>query len=312
MKTTCLSIALIGAAFAASAQAQMPTMTMTRAVRPAEPTAIPLYQGTAPGSEGATQAEVWTEAMGAEKWVRNITRPTLTPFLPKKGTGNGAAVLVVPGGGFQFVSISNEGWPIAQWLADHGVAAFVLKYRTEKTPDSEAEFQKAMMARFQAPRTDAPPAPEMTVAVEIARADAQTALRMIRSNAAKWGIDTKRVGMLGFSAGAMTTMATTLANAPDARPDFIAPIYGFMTPVTPPPSPQPMFAALASDDPLFGKQGFGLIESWKNAGGSVELHFFEGGSHGFGSHKKGTTSDLWFDEYMAWMKARGFLKPAAK
>ena len=312
MKTTCLSVALISAAFAASAQAQMPTMTMTRAVRPAEPTAIPLYQGAAPGSEGATQAEVWTEAMGAEKWVRNITRPTLTPFLPKKGTGNGAAVLVVPGGGFQFVSITNEGWPIAQWLVDHGVAAFVLKYRVEKTPDSEAEFSKLMVERFKAPSGDKGPSPEMFATIGLARADAQAALRMIRGNAAKWGVDTKRVGMVGFSAGAMTTLATTLADDPTARPDFIAPIYGVMTAVTPPPNPQPMFAALASDDPLFNKQGFGLIESWQKAGGSVELHYYQGGSHGFGSHKKGTTSDLWFDEYMAWMKAKGFLKPAAK
>jgi acetyl esterase/lipase len=307
MKSTRLAIALIGLSLSVSTPAQM-SMSMKRTPRPPEPTAIPLYQGVAAGSETATQKEVWTEAMGSEKWVRNITRPTLTPFLPKKGTANGAAVLVIPGGGFQFVSISNEGWPIAQWLADRGVAAFVLKYRVEKTPDSEAEFGQAMMERFKAPRTDAPPAPSMLAAIEIARADAQTALRMIRRNAVKWGVDPKRVGMLGFSAGAMTTMATTLANAPDARPDFIAPIYGFMTPVTPPPSPQPMFAALASDDPLFGTQGFGLVESWQKAGGSVEAHFYEGGSHGFGSHKKGTTSDLWFDEYMAWMKARGFLK----
>jgi acetyl esterase/lipase len=295
-----------------AAQAQIPSMTMARMARPAEPTAIPLYKGAAPGSEGANYPEVWTKAMGREAWVRNITQPTLTPYLPKKGKGNGAAVLVIPGGGFQFVSISNEGWPVAQWLADHGVAAFVLKYRVEHTADSEAEFQKAMMARFTAPRTAAPPTPEMTAAIEIARADAQTALRMIRGNATKWGVDPKRVGMLGFSAGAMTTMATTLANAPDARPDFIAPIYGFMLPVTPPPSPQPMFAALASDDPLFGDQGFGLIESWKKAGGSVELHFYQGGSHGFGAQKKGTTSDLWFDEYMAWMKAKGFLGTVVK
>ncbi len=306
MKLGSIAAALIGLSLAASATAQI-SMSMKRAPTPAEPTAIPLYKGVAPGSETATQKEVWTEAMGTEKWVRNITRPTLTPFLPKKGTANGAAVLVIPGGGFQFVSISNEGWPIAQWLADRGVAAFVLKYRVEKTPETEAEFAQAMMERFKAPRTDASPTPSMQAAVELARADAQTALRMIRGNAANWGVDVKRVGMLGFSAGAMTTMATTLADAPDARPDFIAPIYGYMTPISPPSHPQPMFTALASDDPLFGKQGFGLVESWQKAGGSVEAHFYEGGSHGFGSHKKGTTSDLWFDEYMAWMKARGFL-----
>jgi acetyl esterase/lipase len=310
MKSLNLAIALLGALLAPQATAQ-PAMTMTNIATPAEPTAIPLYSGIAPGSETATQKEVWSLAFGKEKWVRNITRPTLTPFLPKKGKGNGAAVLVIPGGGFQFVSISNEGWPIAQWLADHGVAAFVLKYRVEQTPENETEFGAAMMARFQAPRADTAPT-EMTAAIALARADAQTALRMIRANAAKWGVDPKRVGMLGFSAGAMTTMATALADDPTARPDFIAPIYGMMLPVTPPPSPQPMFAALASDDPLFNKQGFGLIDSWQKAGGSVEFHYYEGGNHGFGAQKKGTTSDLWFDQYMAWMKAKGLLVAAAK
>ncbi len=308
LKRITLALALL----TAPAIAQMPTLTITNIARPAEPGAIPLYQGAAPGSESATYPEVWSMAFGREQWIRNITRPTLTPFLPKRGTGNGAAVLVIPGGGFQFVSISNEGWPVAKWLADHGIAAFVLKYRVERTPESGEEFGKAMMARFQAPRSDAPLSPEMLATIELARADAQTALRMIRSNASKWGVDPKRVGMLGFSAGAMTTMATTLANAADARPDFIAPIYGFMTSVTPPPQPQPMFAALASDDPLFGRQGFGLIESWQKAGGSVELHFYEGGQHGFGAQTKGTTSDLWFTEFMAWMNAKGFLKAAAR
>jgi acetyl esterase/lipase len=303
------ALAAIGLATAGSAFAQMPTLMTARMAQPAEPGAIPLYQGVAPGSEGATYPEVWTKAFGKEQWVRNITRPTLTPFLPKKGKGNGAAVLVIPGGGFQFVSISNEGWPVAQWLADRGIAAFVLKYRVEQTPESDAEFGKVMTARFTAP----PPSSTTTdrqfeQPVALARADAQTALRMIRAGAGKWGIDTKRVGMLGFSAGAMTTLATTLADDPTARPDFIAPIYGMMLPVTPPANPQPLFAALASDDPLFNKQGFGLVESWQKAGGSVELHYFEGGSHGFGAQKKGTTSDLWFDEYMAWMKAKGLLK----
>jgi acetyl esterase/lipase len=310
MKMITMALALIGAATPTVALAQIPTLVTSRMVPPAEPTAIPLYKGIAPGSENATYPEVWTKAFGKEQWVRNITRPTLTPFLPKKGKGNGAAVLVIPGGGFQFVSISNEGWPVAQWLADRGIAAFVLKYRVEKTPESEAEFGKEMTARFQAPRDDKGPSLEMFKTIDLARADAQTALRMIRGNAAKWGIDTKRVGMVGFSAGAMTTMATTLANAPDARPDFIAPIYGMMLPVTPPPSPQPMFAALASDDPLFNKQGFGLIESWQKAGGSVEFHYYEGGNHGFGAQKKGTTSDLWFDQFVAWLKAKKFLTAA--
>ena len=273
-----------------------------------EPRAIPLYAGTAPGSEGWTQQEVWT-GMGKEIWIRNVTRPTLTPFLPRRGKGNGAAVLVIPGGGFRFVSINNEGWPIAQWLADRGVAAFVLKYRTMATPDSEAEFMGGMAKLFATPRTEGTVEPEMIAAGEIARADAQVALRMIRARAGEWKVDPARVGMLGFSAGAMTTMLVTLADAPDARPDFIAPIYGQMLPVTPPANPQPLFAALASDDLLFNRQGFGLVESWQRAGGPVELHYYSGGGHGFGSQQKGTTSDGWFGQFMAWMGARGLLKP---
>jgi acetyl esterase/lipase len=275
-----------------------------------EPNAIPLYAGAAPGFENAAQKETWTN-MNGEIWIRNIVRPTLTPYLPKKGKGNGAAVLVIPGGGFKFVSMSNEGTPIAQWLAARGIAAFVLKYRTEATPASEEEFGKEMMAMFsRPPSTGSTTDRQFEPAVAIARADAQVALRMIRANAGKWGVDAKRVGMVGFSAGAMTTLATTLADDPTARPDFIAPIYGMMLPVSPPANPQPMFAALASDDPLFNKQGFGLIESWQKAGGSVEFHYYQGGAHGFGSHKKGTTSDGWFDQFVAWMKVKGFLTPA--
>lgn len=282
------------------------TLVMERIARPAEPLAIPLYQGAAPGSEKASYPEVWTLAFGKEQWVRNVTHPTLTPFLPAKGKETGTAVLVIPGGGFQFVSISNEGWPVAQWLADRGIAAFVLKYRVERTDDNEAAFAKAIMARFQAPRTDAPMPDGMAATIVLARTDAQTALRMIRGNAKKWNIDPAKIGMVGFSAGAMTTLATTLANDPSAMPAFVAPIYGPMEAVTLAAAPPPMFAALAADDPLFGKQGFGLVESWTKAGGSAEMHFYSAGGHGFGAQKKGTTSDLWFDQLITWMKAKGF------
>lgn len=303
------TLALLSVFIPSACLAQTPaagTLAMERIARPAEPLAIPLYQSAAPGSEKATYPEVWTLAFGKEQWVRNVTRPTLTPFLPAKGKETGTAVLVIPGGGFQFISISNEGWPVAQWFADRGIAAFVLKYRVEQTDESEAAFAKAMMARFQAPRADAPMPDGMAATIELARADAQTALRMIRGNAGKWNIDPAKIGMVGFSAGAMTTLATTLANDPKAMPAFVAPIYGPMEAVTLPAAPPPMFAALAADDALFGKQGFGLIESWTKAGGSAEMHFYAAGGHGFGAQKKGTTSDLWFDQLIAWMKAKGF------
>ena len=280
------------------------TQSMKRLAKPAEPGSIQLYGG----STSDTQTEIWqevvTEAADLETWVRNVTDPTLTPFLPARTKANGAAVLVIPGGGWQFVSISNEGWPIAQSLANLGVAAFVLKYRVQDTPDNEAAFEAALAERFDELINHSSPTPEMLTGMELVRADARMALQRIRKNAAQWGIDPTRVGILGFSAGAMST----LADAADAMPNFIAAIYGSMSSVTPPPNPPPMFAALSSDDPLFGKQGFGLIESWQKAGGSVECHIYSGGGHGFGLQRKGTTSDLWFDQYIAWMKAEGFLE----
>lgn len=306
-----LTIAALGAfaALAAPAMAQ-PTpdqLVISRIERPA--VGDPIQLDTV--AKSCKETEIWYE-MWDQTMVRNTACPTVTAYLPQPWKATGAAVLVVPGGGFQFVSMSNEGWPVAQWLADNGVAAFVLKYRTETTPADDEAFKQALVARFQAPRAGEGPSPEMQVVIGKARADAQSALRLIRANSAKWGVDPQRVGMLGFSAGAMTTMATTLADEDGARPDFIAPIYGFMTPVTPPVRPQPMFAAIASDDPLFRGQGFGLIESWQKAGGSTEVHFYQGGGHGFGSRKMGTTSDLWFDQFMAWMAAQGLLKPPAE
>jgi acetyl esterase/lipase len=286
------------------ALAQMPQLTITRIAAPAEPDAIRLYPGKAPGSERATQKEVWSHFID-QRIVRNVTRPTLTPVLPDPAKANGTAVLVVPGGGFKFVSMDNEGWPVARWLADRGVAAFILKYRLEKTPDSEAEFTKEMQAMFSGKvNTDTLPG------VPFAVADAQAALKMIRSNAGKWKIDPKRVGMLGFSAGAMTTLGVTLANDPAARADFIAPIYGPMGVVTVPENAPPMFVALAADDPLFGGKGYGLVDSWSSAKRPVELHVYDHGGHGFGSMPKGTTSDHWFEEYAWWLQARGLLTPS--
>jgi acetyl esterase/lipase len=289
----------------------MPVMAPKRLPAIPQPNAIPLYQGAAPGWENASQTEVWTGAMG-ETWIRNVTRPTLTPFLPKRGKATGAAVLVVPGGGFQFVSISNEGWPIAQWLANRGIAAFVLKYRTLPTPDSEAEFFGGFARMVGNPRLASERPPEMVAAAQVASADAQVALRMIRGNAQRWGVDPARVGMLGFSAGAMATMATAHVEAPEARPDFIAPIYGFMASAPAPARPQPMFAAIAADDPLISSDNIGLLSNWRKAGGSVEFHLYSGGGHGFGSHTKGTTSDLWFEQFVAWMRAQKLLERQKK
>jgi acetyl esterase/lipase len=271
---------------------------------PDQPGALPLYPGTAPGSEGTTQVEQWEQAKG-DRIARNVTRPTLTPFLPARGKATGAGVIVAPGGGYVLLSMDKEGYQVARWLADHGVAAFLLKYRVNPTPAGEAEFAEFGRRTFQ-PKAG-PVKPADLPHGELAVADGQEALRMVRRRAEEWGVDPKRVGMVGFSAGAMTVLAVALKDAPDARPDFIAPIYGPMFPVEPPANAPPMFIARAADDPLLGLGGFGLVDSWMKSGAPVELHVYEHGGHGFGASHQGTTSDLWIQQFYAWMKARGEL-----
>ena len=105
---------------------------------------------------------------------------------------------------------------------------------------------------------------------------------MIVKRAAEWGVDTARLGMIGFSAGAGLTMHSTL-NSKVMQLDFIGPIYGGMGPVEVPKNAPPMFNVIASDDFLFRGQ-FGVIESWFKAGRPVEFHLYQNGGHGFGLH----------------------------
>ena len=112
--------------------------------------------------------------------------------------------------------------------------------------------------------------------------------------------------MIGFSAGAMLTMVTTLAGE-DAKPAFIANIYGPIAAIDVPADAPPLFVALAADDGLFAGSGFGLIERWHAAQRPVEFHFYERGGHGFGMYPKDTTSTGWFDAYVRWMTMHGLL-----
>jgi acetyl esterase/lipase len=143
-------------------------------------------------------------------------------------------------------------------------------------------------------------------------ADANAAFALGRANAAKWHVDPDRVGMIGFSAGAMLTMATTLDNNNGgAKPAFIGNIYGPLGAVEVPADAPPLFAAVAADDPLFGNSNFGLIESWHKAKRPVEFHYYERGGHGFGMYNKETTSTGWFEAYVRWLGMHGYLRPKA-
>lgn len=273
---------------------------------PAEPDAVPLYAGTAPGVARDAAPEQWMTING-DAVARNVTRPTLTPFLPDPAKATGAAVIVAPGGAYYILAMKIEGWDVARWLADHGIAAFVLKYRTDPTPRDLPGMMQTMggrMAALAGPHTIGDvPVSRSTIAV----ADAQAALKLVRAHAAEWHVDPVRVGMIGFSAGAMTVLDTTLADDPAAKPAFTGAIYPPMNTANVPADAAPLFVALAADDGLFGGRGFGLVQSWQAAHRPVELHYYERGDHGFGLGRPGTTTMLVMDEFRLWLETRGLL-----
>lgn len=265
--------------------------------------AIPLHVAN-PQQGGLPES--W-EKLGENWTLANVTQPTLTPFFPPEGKANGTAVIVAPGGGFMILSMESEGYAVAQWLADHGVTAFVLKYRLLPTPaDPKARFAE-MMRRIGTPEE----LPKLIAAGRVlAVEDAVAAMHLVRGQAAQWKIDPARIGFMGFSAGAFTTLGLVSKMDAAAMPNFIAPIYGPMwTPDQPlPDSLPPMWTSLASDDPLFGKSDLGLIKAWQDKGGAFELHFYEKGGHGYGfAGTKNTTTPLWPSQFQTWLESRGLM-----
>src|SRR6476660_7025319 len=268
---------------------------MTPVPTPAQPNAIEL--GTPP-LPGATAQESWHSQYGS-LFARNVTVATLTPYLPDPSIASGTAVVVAPGGGFRTLSMENEGSNVAKALAAKGVAAFVLKYRLVQTPPDMAGFENSMRQMFSgaARRPPRPSTPDsMAAGIAPQLEDARAAFALIRKRAAEWHVDPNRVGMVGFSAGAMLTLTTALAGQ-DAKPAFIGDIYGPVGAMTVPADAPPLFVAVAADDPFFGGGEAGIVKSWLAAKRPAELHLFERGGHGFGMYPKETTSTGWFEEF---------------
>ncbi|GAB3113927.1 alpha/beta hydrolase [Aestuariicella hydrocarbonica] len=291
-----------------STQAQ-PRFELHSIDRPAQPDAIPLYpDADIPSSEDREQ---WGNLIGQinpqvrveARIVRNVTVPTITPVLPDPATATGTAVVVAPGGAFQSLSMDHEGFAIAQRLAEQGVTAFVLKYRLNVTPRDDHKY----MQHIGKIMSDIPQGQEKTHVFEPkAPQDALQAIKLIRQNASQWNIDPEKVGIIGFSAGAMTAMHAVLDGQSDTWPAFVGYIYGPMLSVEVPAKAPPLFAALALDDLLFGHQGFGLVNAWQQAKRPVELHAYERGDHGFGAGMPGTTTTGVIDQFVAWLKMHQF------
>ncbi len=263
------------------------------------PAEIPLWTGVAPGSAGKTGDEVVETSASGELRITNVHRPSLTPYLPVPGTATGVAVLVIPGGGHRQLVITHEGYNAAEWLRARGIAAFVLKHRLAREPGST-----------------------YTIDVD-AFADAQRAMRLIRSRAREWQIDPARIGAMGFSAGGeLVAMVATkdVKGSPaaadpiereSARPDFQALIYpGRTGDIQPDAHTAPAFLAAAYDDRQDIAEGLAEVYlRMKRAGVPAELHIYGSGGHGFGVRATNPRPvGQWLVRFEEWLIDRGVLQ----
>lgn len=306
-------VAALWSVLVASVAAQPSGPPPASAFKPGSPDPL-LAEQPLDGGPLSHAGETWEFVFGGRS-VRNVTRATLTPFLPEPRQATGTAVIVAPGGAFMGLSMDTEGYRVARRLADAGIAAFVLKYRLDATPPDPAGFVAAIARRVQGSRLDDPTAPWPVFPAEaLARDDGLAAVRWVRERAASLGVAPDRVGFMGFSAGGMVTMrvATGYADA-RSRPDFVAPIYGALDArqAVPADAP-PMFIAVAADDPLLAHMAVPMLSAWLKAKRPVELHLFETGGHAFGARGTGASSDIWMDNFLHWLRLRGQLpRPAA-
>lgn len=294
------------------------------------PTVIGIWQGAPPGSRGALRREVdysltYTDPEGhprAAAMIRNVQTPTLTAFWPKRSSRAVSAVIICPGGGFRFLGWQTEGTDLARWLAAHGVAAFVLKYRLVPTATDPAQFDRqltAFMHEFSQsvaggrhPRSLEDMLPDVASrrVRALADADARQAVKVVRANAHEWGIGPDRIGMLGFSAGGFLVTDVILADDPSARVDFAALIYGGeLGDRNVPADAPPLFVTVAQDDPWMSGPVRDLFSKWAAAGRPIELHYFHAGGHGFGTLAQGLPVDQWPHLLARWLAAERLMEP---
>ncbi len=278
-----------------------PVLFTSIAAWAADPQLIQLWPNGAPGSEGKTAQERVRISPEGDHIVSSVHHPSLTVYLPSKEKATGAGVVIIPGGGHRELWMDHEGYRIAQWLSDHGIAGFIVKYRLAAEKGSTYKVERESLA------------------------DVQRAIRAVRSRAAEWNIDPQRIGVIGFSAGgqlaalAATRFDSGIPGAADpidresSKPAFQALIY----PGLPADENQrlskdtpPAFLLCGEDDRPDISQGLPeLYVALKRTGVSAELHVFAGVGHGFGLRdaNRGPVAG-WLDLFYGWMGKQGFLR----
>ncbi len=294
----------------------IPTVSLLVAVSAfAAPSApIRLWTDKAPGETREFPAEGDTtkptdRLVNGKHIVRlgNVTQPTITVYRPDPAKDTGAAVVVAPGGGYNILAWELEGTEVCEWLNSIGVTGVLLKYRVPARPDR---------ARHAA-----------------ALDDAQRALGLVRHHAAEWGIDPKRIGMLGFSAGAhlSATLAANYdtrtypvvdaADAVSCRPDFLVLVYpggiadrdksdALRPEVAPVKGAPPAIIVMTQDDPVRVENALVYYIALKQAEVPAEMHLYPTGGHGYGLQRTEHRVTTWPDRVADWLETGGWLQRA--
>ncbi len=255
------------------------------------------------GDEKTYYSEIWKTEV-----VTNVSKPTMRIFKPSDDTRNGTAVIIAPGGGLYAHSIESEGNQVAEWLNSKGITAFVLKYRLVPTGDDGVAEISDLSKNNPLKLIE-----EVSGLMPFSIADGLNAISYVRSNAAKLGVDPKRIGFLGFSAGGAVTLGVASYYSEENRPDFLVPVYPWTSAIPlqkPRKDVPPTLIICATDDPLDLAAGsIQLYNSWLSQGLSVGLHMYSKGGHGFGMKKQGLPADDWIMRFYEWSVAEGLTIP---
>ncbi len=288
----------------------------------ATPLVVKIWPGKAPDENGATSVEKTlmspklahkqVEVMEPTKLVTNVMDPSLTIYRPAKEKDTGTAVVICPGGGYWNLYWELEGEEVATWLNSIGVTGIILKYRVRRHPD-EVKGEPARRPQQ----------------------DAQRAIRLIRSKAGEWGINPKRIGMVGFSAGGHLAIATATnfekstyepvdeVDKISSRPDFAIGAYsGYLKAkdkdeLAPglqiPSGAPPIFLVHGTDDIVSPPEhSVVMYLALKRAGVPAELHLYANTTHDFGVRKSGMPYGKWTKLCEDWMRQAGFLNVDAQ
>lgn len=253
---------------------------------------ILLWSSGAPGSEGKSGKEKVRIAETGDHVLSNIHHPSITPYVPEKSASTGVAVIIAPGGGHRELWIDHEGYNIAEYFKSKGIAAFVLKYRLARDSNSTYTVDEHELA------------------------DIKRAIRLVKSRAKEWNIDTAKLGVMGFSAGGELAGLSAMrfdagnsnSNDPierfNSRPAFQGLIYpGGITRLEPVNNAPPLFILGGYNDRADIAEGMAQVYlKYKKAGIPAELHIYSNLGHGFGLRKnnKGSAAS-WLERFTDWI-----------